>query len=55
MSLKGQEQGLFLRLTVLFGNMMSESQINYLVSLEERVSDMEETLASSSENTSEMM
>ncbi len=41
------------QLTKLFGNTMSELQIHYLESLEERVSDMEETLDSLSEaNTS---
>ncbi len=43
------------QVTKLFENMMSELQINFLVSLVERVSDMEETLASSSENMSEMI
>jgi len=49
-----QEQPYFPKLTKLFGNMMSEQQINYLASLEERVSDMEETWDSSLQNLSEM-
>jgi len=41
------------KVTKLFGLMMSELQINYLASLEARVSAMEETLDSYSESMSE--
>jgi len=51
MSLGEQELSFFQKLTKLFGNMMSEQQINYLANLEERVSDMEETLDSSQVNS----
>ncbi len=52
MSLGSQEDISSQKLIELFGNTMSELQINYLVKLEERVSDMEETLDSFSESTS---
>ena len=55
MSSKQQELSSFQQLTKLFGNMMSELQINYLASLEERVSDMEETSGLSLQNSSEEM
>ncbi len=53
MSSKEPELSSYQRVTELFEGMMSELQINYLVSLEEKVSDMAETLALlSEENTS---
>jgi len=55
MSSKEQELSFFQQLTKLFGNMMSESQINYLANLEARVFAMEETLDSSPVNLSQEM
>jgi len=53
MSLDEQELTYFQQVTKLFGNMMSESQISFLASLAEKVSDMEETLDSSPQNLSQ--
>ncbi len=55
MSSGQQVQNYYQELIKLFGNTMSESQINYLVSQAERVSDMEETLASLQQSLSQMM
>ena len=49
------EQALSRKDTGLTESMTFKQLIVYLVNLEERVSDMEETLVSSSENMSEMI